>query len=117
MNQHRITKVLKTILFVLLMAVLLGFIVKTLWNSLLPPLFGWHLITFWQALGLLVLSKIFFAGFHPRGGGGRNRWNRGMKERWDNMTPEERDKFRKGMRCHRGPFGRHAESQHPEPQI
>jgi len=28
-----------------------GEVVMHLWNWLLPPLFGWHLITFWQALG------------------------------------------------------------------
>ena len=28
-----------------------GEIVMRLWNWLLPPLFGWHQIAFWQALG------------------------------------------------------------------
>ena len=39
-----------------------GFIVKGLWNGLMPSIFGWHAITFWQAVGLLVLSKILFGG-------------------------------------------------------
>ena len=39
-----------------------GLIVRLFWNSLLPPLFGWHAITFWQALGLLVLCRILFGG-------------------------------------------------------
>ena len=36
--------------------------VRLLWNWLLPSLFGWRLITFWQALGILVLCRILFGG-------------------------------------------------------
>lgn len=59
-------KVLKVIGFVILgFAVVLGigFAVKFLWNSLMPDLFGLKEITYWQGVGLLVLSKIFFGGF------------------------------------------------------
>ena len=76
---------------------LCGWVVMQLWNWLLPPLFGWHALTFWQALGLLVLCRLLFAGL-GRGGRGRWHWRRRMDERWDNMTPEEREKFRQGMR-------------------
>ena len=41
--------------------------VMLLWNWLLPLLFGWHLITFWQALGLLALCRILFGGISGRG--------------------------------------------------
>ena len=34
-----------------------------LWNWLMPAMFGLQTVTFWQALGLLVLSKILFGGF------------------------------------------------------
>ena len=78
-----------------------GLIVKSLWNALLPSIFGWHRITFWQAIGLLLLSKILlgggFRGFRGRGDM-RWRWRRRMAERWERMSPEERDKFRHGMR-------------------
>ena len=74
-----------------------SFVVMNLWNWLVPPIFGWHTISFWQALGLLVLSKILFGGF--RGGPGRGmHWRHRMMERWQQMTPEEREKFREGMR-------------------
>ncbi len=79
-----------------------GFGVMSLWNWLGPEVFGARTITFWQALGLLVLSKILFGGF--RGGPGRGgHWRRRMKARWEQMTPEEREKFRQGMagRCGR----------------
>jgi hypothetical protein len=111
MLQHRVEKGVKIALFVVIGSILFGFIVKELWNALIPPIFGWHTITFWQAIGLLILSKILFGGFHRHAGGGRNHWRQRMKERWEHMTPEEREKFRSGMRCHRGPFNRPAEPQ------
>ena len=74
-----------------------SFVVMNLWNWLVPAIFGWHSISFWQALGLLVLSKILFGGF--RGGPGHGmHWRHRMMERWQKMTPEEREKFREGMR-------------------
>jgi hypothetical protein len=76
--------------------VLFTFLVMGLWNWLTPALFGWKLITFWQAAALLILSKILFGGF--RGGhGGSGHWRRRMGERWEQMTPEERETFRKGI--------------------
>ena len=78
-----------------------GEIVLHLWNWLLPALFGWRMITFWQALGLLVLCRILFGRF----GGPRSyrpRFGRRLAERWERMTPEERERFRQGMRGHCG---------------
>ena len=49
-----------------------GWVVRALWNWLLPPLFGWHTLTFWQALGLLALCRILFGGFGMNGGPRRN---------------------------------------------
>ena len=80
-----------------------GWIVMSLWNYLLPGLFGWHLITFWQALGLLILCRILFGGVSGRGMH-RRYSGRHMGGRWSNMTPEEREKFREGMRAKWG-FG------------
>jgi hypothetical protein len=72
-----------------------GEIVMHLWNWLLPPLFGWRALTFWQALGLLALCRILFGGLGHRGGPGpRRHWGGRCKK----MTPEERDKFRQAMR-------------------
>jgi len=68
-----------------------------LWNWLMPAVFGLHVITYWQALGLLGLSWLLFGG--PRlGPHGRAHWRHRMGERWEQMTPEEREKFRAGMR-------------------
>ena len=82
-------------------------VVMRLWNWLMPVLFGWHAISFWQAVGILVLSKILFGGFRGRPGG-RMHWRRRMMERWEQMTPEEREKFRESMRGRCGSFGQPA---------
>lgn len=96
-------KVVTILPLVILFVALFGFAVMKLWNWLMPALFGWHEITFWQAMGILVLSKILFGGF--RGAvPWRERWRARMMERWAQMTPEEREKFRAGVRrC--GPWG------------
>ncbi len=85
------------ILAMILFVAVGGKIVLDLWNYLLPPLFGWHQITFWQALGLLVLCRILFGGF-GFSGSGRSNVRRRMEERFDHMTPEERERFRQRMR-------------------
>jgi hypothetical protein len=95
---------LKIAVFATIAAAVLGQVVMQLWNWLTPSLFGWHTISFWQALGLLVLSRFFFGGFRGRTGYGMH-WRRRMKDRWQQMTPEERDKFRQGMRSRCGQFG------------
>ena len=75
---------------------LFGEIVMHLWNGLMPALFGLKMITFWQAIGLLILARILVGGL---GGGSGNRGQRrrsGM--RWECMTPEEHERFREWMR-------------------
>lgn len=81
---------------------LFGEIVMRLWNWLLPPIFGWHQIGFWQALGLLILCRILFGGWG--GGSDRSRRRRRWAEQWERMTPEEREKFRQGWRGRCGGF-------------
>jgi hypothetical protein len=58
----------------------------------MPALFGWQLINFWQAVGILVLSKILFGGFRGRPGP-HMYWRRRMMERWDQMTPRNGRSF------------------------
>ena len=43
-----------------LVVVLLGWPLMLLWNWLMPTIFGLPLITFWQAVGLNLLSTILF---------------------------------------------------------
>jgi hypothetical protein len=80
-----------------------GFVVMYLWNWLVPELAGGRTITFWQSLGVLALSRILVGGFSRRHGfRGRDRQRKMLLDR---LTPEEREKFRAGMRhrCGRSP--------------
>ncbi len=71
----------------------LGWVVMALWNWLLPTLFGIKEISYVQAMGVLLLSKILFGGFRGHCGG-HAKWH---KYRMENMTPEERERFKSGM--------------------
>ncbi len=99
------------VIAMVLFAWLGGELVKYLWNWLAPALFGWHQITFWQAFGLLALCRILFGGVSGRGWHRSNtRWQMNdrmrqrMDERWEKMTPEEREKFRQSWRGRCGGF-------------
>src|ERR1700722_8987987 len=97
-------KVIGIIILVIAGVFVFGSIVMLLWNALMPVIFHLPLIGFWQALGLLILTKILFSGF--RGGHriGQSKRER-LKDAWATMTPEQQEKFRQewGRRC-RKPF-------------
>jgi len=73
-----------------------GFVVQQLWNWLLPAVFGVRPVTLWQALGLLLLSRILFGSFGVHRSS--HRWRHQFAERWERMTPEERERCRHGLR-------------------
>ncbi len=78
-------------------------IVMLLWNGVLTEATGVKTITYWQAAGILVLSKILFGfGGGHRGRHSHRRWA-AMQERFANMSPEEKEKFKAEWkdRCNR----------------
>jgi len=85
-------------ILVLAAVALLAFFVMVLWNAVATGAFtGARPIDYLHALGLLVLSRILFGGFRGAPGWHRRRqW-----ERWQAMTPEEREAFRGRMDCGR----------------
>src|SRR5262245_31207631 len=99
MRRHSIAHPLRFVLFVTIFIGVASYVVMLLWNWLAPTVFGGHAIGYWEAMGLFVLSKILFGGFH-RHTAGHWRWRRRMMERWAQMTPEEREKLRQGMHAH-----------------
>jgi hypothetical protein len=106
MMKFRAMWALKVFVMVCVAILVFGFVTMHLWNWLMPAVLGLKAITFIQALGLVVLSKILFGGFHRHGGGGGGRhWRRHMEERWAGMSEEEREKFRAGMRGRRCGWG------------
>ena len=74
-----------------------GLVVMALWNWLVPVLFGLQQISFLQALGLLVFGRLLFGSLRCRPSP-HDRWHRQLGESWKGKTPEEREKFRAGMR-------------------
>ena len=83
---------------------LFPFIVMYLWNWLAPAIFGAHTVTYWQALGLLILSRILVGGLGGGHGDDKHK-RRGMMDRWEQMTPEDREAFRQGLRDRGESFG------------
>ncbi len=81
----------------------MGFIVMFLWNHILPGAIHANAITYWQGLGILILSRILFGGFNKRHWSSERRMHGGMREKFANMTPEERENFKAGWkdRCNR----------------
>ncbi len=80
-------------------------IVMWLWNLLLPEIIGVKIITFWQAMGILVLSKILFGGFGGKNHG-KEKFRKLKEERMNGMSDEEKEKFKEmwKQRCERGFF-------------
>ncbi len=98
MNAQRWVTRLMAIAIVLLIVIAgFGQAVLQLWNRLMPQIFGLPEISFWQAVGLLALSWLLFGG--PRGLGLMGRADWGWADRWERMTPEERQRFREGIRA------------------
>lgn len=85
-----------------------GALVMWLWNALIPELFHGPELVYVQALGLMILAKLLVGFGHWRGHHhhrGRHRHHRhggfggfGGRDRWMNMTPEEREKMRDEFR-------------------
>jgi len=80
----------------------IALITMLLWNALIPVIFGLGTITYLQAAGLFLLSRILFGNF---GFGKRNRpfLNQKFGEKIMDMTPEERQKFKEAWksRCNK----------------
>jgi hypothetical protein len=88
--------VMRGVAVVILALVVLGLVglaVMLLWNAVVPAVFHGPLLQYWQAVGLLILSRLLVGGLRGRGwhGGWRGRrW----RERWEQMSPEERAQMR-----------------------
>lgn len=87
-----------------------------LWNWLMPSLFGFGSLTFLKALGIFALARLFFGGRgwghrrfawvrHGRHGMDHSEWQQRMQEKWQNMSPDQRENFKSrcGKRFHFDP--------------
>lgn len=105
-RRYWVARVLKGAVAVVVLLGLLSFAAMTLWNWLVPALFAGPTLNYWQTLGLLVLSRMFFGGLHHRRGGPFGHSWHHTRARWKQMTPEEREhlrnRFREGWHGHHG---------------
>lgn len=119
---HRATKkivacIIGFFIFVPLLLFIFGEIVRSLWNWLMPALFHLGAVTFWQAIGLMILSWLLFGGLRgvgrvgsrrrdwgPMHGRWNARWEERWEQRWQQMSPEEQNRFREWARTRCGPF-------------
>jgi hypothetical protein len=94
-------RIVRFLVFAAAVLIIVGFAVMLLWNALVPDLFKGPVITYWQAVGLLVLSHILLRGWgrwHYSNGWRHRRWRHRIEERMAAMTPEEREKYREEWR-------------------
>jgi len=83
--------------FAIIGLILFGWVVQLLWNNVAVPVLHVGLVTYWQGLGILLLSKILFSSFNGRGAYRReSNWKQHMM--WESMTPEQKEKFREEWR-------------------
>ena len=97
MNCHR-----RKFFFIPLIAIgflLFGYVTMLLWNVLLPAIFNVSTITFWQAIGLLILARLLFGGFRPHRHSGWNTYRKDkvLHSKIHDMSPEERREFFRKM--------------------
>ncbi len=85
--EQKVKKVVTVIFWVILgaigialLALIFGYVVMLLWNWLMPGIFGLGVVTFWQAVGIVVLAKLLFGGF---GGGGSKSRSKGRSKRFE----------------------------------
>jgi hypothetical protein len=96
--------IVKMLMFGILAVAVVGLLTMTLWNWLVPELFHGPVISFWQGLGLLVLTKILFWTFAKRHHSYGGHWRPYWKEKWNAMSLEDRERFKQKMKdkwCYR----------------
>lgn len=115
-RKFRKTMVLRFAAMFIAFALVAGFATMGLWNWLVPALFHGPVLTYGQALGLLVLCRLLFGGF--KGRGEHHGWRRGpvredirkrLEEKMSSMSEEQREKLRRKMN--------RWEERHPHPGV
>ena len=121
MNSYWVKKIVGYVVFGFAAVLFVTYLFMLLWNMLIPDLFNGPVLNFYQALGLMVLAKIFF-GF---GGYGkqhewksqqnsvdlnkREEWKRKIESKMADMTEEDKLKFKNSMKgwC----YGKHTKQE------
>ncbi len=119
MKHWWIMKAAKFVAVMIIGMLIFGAVVMELWNVLVPEIFHGPAVTFWQALGLLLLSHILLRGWGPwrhANGWRHDRWKHRFEEKLSAMSPEERDKFKEEWRrrCGWSPDDMHSAKEQPK---
>jgi len=73
-----------------------------LWNALMPEIFGLPVLSYWQALGMVILARILFGGLGHGRFGSRRRGgflhDNPLREKWMKMSEDERKEFLRSRR-------------------
>ena len=101
-SNRRMPRPLKGLFFLGMAALfffVLGQVIMFLWNEILVEVTGVKPLSYWQAIGLFILTRILFGGFRfgPRARG----WRKSRKvwrEKWMNMSAEEKAAFKQKWR-------------------
>ncbi len=93
MKREWTLKAAKILVLVVGCVALVGVVVMSLWNALVPDIFGGTPTSWVQALGLLLLVRILAGGRGQTRWGGRRRWRERWNKRVANMTPEQRARW------------------------
>jgi len=88
-------------LIILVMIAIFGVAVMLLWNALLPGLFELPVLNYWQAVGILLLVRILSGGlghnfdyrYGNRNGSNFHGQTNELREKWMNMSDDERKEF------------------------
>jgi len=59
-TEETLSRVLLALGVIALLGILLGLPLQLLWNWLMPTIFNLPTITFWQAMGLNIMTSILF---------------------------------------------------------
>lgn len=95
--KHYVTKAFKVfaiIVFCTVLFLLANYVLMRLWNWLMPELFNLPMITYWQALGILIMAKIIFGFGGGKGGGDKKKHHKKSKRHFrafENCGPVRRD--------------------------
>ena len=96
------------VVIMLVMFAVFGVVVMLLWNGILPGLFGFPMLNYWRAIGILLLARILVGGLghnlnnhygHPNGSHFRGQANE-LREKWMNMNDDERKEFTERFKQH-----------------
>jgi hypothetical protein len=71
-------------------------VVMLLWNALIPNILHLGTISYWQAFGLIILTRILFGSFRCGQGSHQGKYTHmsHFRHKWINMSEEDRKKYK-----------------------